>query len=189
MRKTMNTLYTINQSTLLNILEPWEFQVSSGFVVRGYKSTPSGKPVIHFIHGNGYSGLVYQQLLLTLSKHYDLFLINIQGHGNSDLGGYFRGWNENARYCLEAWNYFKREWQTVPRIAMGHSLGGILSLLMMSENVLAFDKAILLDPVLFTPLQMGFMSIAKPIGLLKKIEIGQANTCQTNQLVKQARCV
>ena len=68
-------------------LRYWEKQSAAGHRVSGYHSEPSGRPVIHFIHGNGYNGLVYWPLLRRLHEHYDLFISDIQGHGESDVNG------------------------------------------------------------------------------------------------------
>ena len=113
---------------MLNKLKQWEYALSNGFTVRGFYTEPTGRPVIHFVHGNGYCGLVYEQMLEPLAKHYDIFISDIQGHGDSDVGGHFRGWNRNAEFCAEVWQDFQKQfWPDVPAIAMGHSFGGVMS--------------------------------------------------------------
>jgi pimeloyl-ACP methyl ester carboxylesterase len=84
-------------------LQPWYHSCSAGFTLRGEHSVPSGKPVLHFVHGNGYCTRTYEPMLELLAPHFDLFLSDVQGHGNSDHGGRFHGWNRTADLCLEAW--------------------------------------------------------------------------------------
>ncbi|NVJ12128.1 alpha/beta hydrolase, partial [Myxococcus sp. AM001] len=40
-------------------LLPWSHDCSAGFTLRGWHTPPSGKPVLHFLHGNGYCRRVY----------------------------------------------------------------------------------------------------------------------------------
>ncbi|MDX1588809.1 MAG: alpha/beta hydrolase [Oleiphilaceae bacterium] len=147
------------------VLENWTHTTRAGHRVSGYLSPPSGKPVLHFIHGNGYCGLVYQPLLSRLSEHYDLFISDIQGHGNSETGDGFVGWNETAELCREVWLHFRPRWGAVPVIGAGHSFGAIMTSLMLHRQPDLFDRAILLDPVLFSPNMLRVMWLATRLGL------------------------
>lgn len=152
---------------MLKKLKQWEYQLSAGFTVRGYHTEVTGKPVIHFLHGNGYCGLVYEAMLEPLSAHFDIFISDVQGHGNSDVGGHFRGWNKNAELCVEVWQHFQQAlWPNVPTIAMGHSFGGVLSSLMMSNHPSLFTRGVLLDPVFFNKAMVRIAVLSEPLGLL-----------------------
>ena len=83
-------------------LQSWTHHTSAGFTLRGHHSPPSGRPVLHFLHGNGLSSLPYAPMLRHLSEHFDLFLSDVQGHGDSDHGSRFRGWNHAAEMAAEA---------------------------------------------------------------------------------------
>jgi pimeloyl-ACP methyl ester carboxylesterase len=146
-------------------LQPWSYRVSGGFVVRGMHSRPTGRPVLHFLHGNGYCGMVYRALLEPLSEHFDLFLSDVQGHGDSDHGGRFRGWNRTADYCVEAWQHHAALWRGQPVYALGHSFGGVITSLVMAQHPELFRRAVLLDPVLFTPAMIGVMGLSDVTGL------------------------
>ncbi|AVP98923.1 alpha/beta hydrolase [Ahniella affigens] len=145
----------------------WAVPVSAGYTLRGQHSTPSGKPVLHFIHGNGYCGLVYSPLLALLSLQFDLVLSDMQGHGDTDHGGRFHGWNRSAESALEAWQLLAPRFGTAPTFAMGHSFGGVLTALMLAASPRTFRAAVLLDPVLFTPAIIGVMAVSEPLGLSK----------------------
>ncbi len=55
-------------------LLPWSHSCSAGFTLRGWHTPPSGKPLLHFLHGNGYCGRVYEPLLALLAEDFDLWL-------------------------------------------------------------------------------------------------------------------
>lgn len=130
-------------------LLPWSHQTSAGFTLRGWHSPPSGKPLLHFLHGNGFCCRTYEPLLEHLSADFDLWLCDLQGHGESDHGGRFLGWNRNAELALEAFEAGRAQFGDVPRYAIGHSFGGVLTSLIMAAHPEAFQRAVLLDPVWF----------------------------------------
>lgn len=146
-------------------LQAWHHTCSAGYTLRGEHSLPSGKPVLHFLHGNGYCGRTYEPMLARLAPYFDLFLSDIQGHGDSDHGGRFHGWNRSAELCLEAWRAQGKVFGKVPLHAVGHSFGGVISTLMMARAPSLFARAVLLDPVLFPPAMIGLMALSDVVGL------------------------
>ncbi|MBS3803013.1 MAG: alpha/beta hydrolase [Oleiphilaceae bacterium] len=162
-------------------LAPWSYETGAGFTVRGLKSQPRGRPLLHFIHGNGYSGLIYERLLSPLLDHVDLIISDIQGHGDSDYGGKFLGWNATAVICEEALRNLQPDYVTadgdpVPIFGMGHSFGGVMTALIMARSPDLFRQAVLLDPVLFTPAMAKVMALSDVLGLWQK-----------NQMANRAR--
>jgi pimeloyl-ACP methyl ester carboxylesterase len=146
----------------------WSHHCSAGFTIRGEYSVPSGKPVIHFLHGNGYCGRVYWPMLQLLAADFDIFISDVQGHGDTDHGGRFHGWNRTAELCLEAWHAKSAAFGSVPKFAVGHSFGGVVSALMMGQEPASFSRAVLLDPVLFTPVMVGAVVLSDVVGLYKR---------------------
>jgi len=136
-------------SSYIHGLEPWQYTVSAGFTLRGHYTPPTGKPVIHFLHGNGFNGLVYEKFLGPLSKHFDIFLSNAQGHGDSDAGVRpFTDWDDSASSFTEVWQHYSTLWADVERIGIGHSFGGVNTLLMTQIDPKLFTKVFLLDPII-----------------------------------------
>nr|WP_282435225.1 alpha/beta hydrolase [Pseudoalteromonas arctica] len=133
----------------------------NGVIIRGQRTRPSGKPVIHFVHGTGFSGLTYWPMLSQLTDYYDLFIHDIQGHGNSDAGRCFYGWDNNALFTSLVWNSFAKDYPNVPVIGVGHSFGGVLTALMAAENPNSFHSLILLDPVIFSQKMLIGMKVFK----------------------------
>ncbi len=147
---------------------PWAYPASAGFTIRGEHSVPSGKPVLHFLHGNGYCGRTYWPMLRRLSADFDLVLSDAQGHGDSDHGGRFHGWNRSAELALEAFEALAPRFGEVPRFAAGHSFGGILTALMLAQAPDRFTRAVLLDPVVFPPIMIGVMALSDVVGLARR---------------------
>ncbi|WP_166261188.1 alpha/beta fold hydrolase [Marinobacter salicampi] len=161
------------EPALKHQLQPWAHQTTAGFTVRGLRSPATGKPVIHFIHGNGYSGLVYEHLLQPLLEHADLVISDIQGHGESDHGGSFKGWNATALLCEEALrevrkSYLDAKGEPMPVHGLGHSFGAVMTTLMMANAPTLFRQSVLLDPVLFTPPMLRLMAVSSSVGLWKR---------------------
>ncbi|KAF1051567.1 MAG: 2-(acetamidomethylene)succinate hydrolase [Stenotrophomonas maltophilia] len=146
-------------------LSAWTHASSAGFILRGWHSEPSGKPLLHFLHGNGFCGRAYEPLLRQLANDFDLWLCDMQGHGDSDHGGRFHGWNRNAEMAVEAFEAARHRFGEVPRVACGHSFGGVLTSLLLARHPTLFQRAVLLDPVLFTPAMVGVMALSEVLGL------------------------
>lgn len=149
-------------------LIPWSHESSEGFTLRGWRSPASGKPLLHFLHGNGFCCLAYEPLLMRLGEHYDVWLSDVQGHGDSDHGGVFRGWNRTAALAVEAFETGRGEYGEVPRYALGHSFGGVLTGLILAARPDMFERAVLLDPVLFSRRMIGVMGAAALVGLHRR---------------------
>jgi pimeloyl-ACP methyl ester carboxylesterase len=154
-------------------LQPWSYLTHYGFTLRGLHSVPSGKPLLHVLHGNGFCSQMYQPMLSLLNEHFDLFLSDAQGHGDSDHGGKFIGWHQSADLALEALNkhlpkFHQQQNKTVPVYALGHSFGGVLTALINSRADSPFSQVILLDPVLFPPYLLNSMRLLDSVGLYQR---------------------
>ncbi|MCU7238819.1 alpha/beta fold hydrolase [Pseudomonas peradeniyensis] len=149
-------------------LIPWSHECAEGFSLRGWRTPASGRPLLHFLHGNGFCSLVYQPMLMRLGEHFDLWLSDVQGHGDSDHGGAFCGWNRSAALAVEAFEAGRGEYGDVPRYALGHSFGGVLTGLILASEPQLFQRAVLLDPVLFSRRMIGVMGAAAMVGLHRR---------------------
>ncbi len=98
------------------------------------------KPMV-FSHGNGFPSSSYQQLF----KYLDAFAINyIDTYGT---GAYPINLNwENS--ILEITDFIERNYEE-PVLAVGHSFGGVISILAASRRPELFKQVIAIDPPLF----------------------------------------
>lgn len=149
---------------MLTALQPWHQRVSSHVVLSGLEDPSSTKPILHFMHGNGFCGAVYETFLRRFSSDYALFLCDAQGHGDSEAGLDFPGWNVMASQCASVARSRFKDRGSRPLIGVGHSLGGVLSLLIAAQEPPLFDRLILLDPVLFSPLMLLGIGAARALG-------------------------
>lgn len=149
-------------------LLPWSYPCPEGFTLRGLRSVPSGKPLLHFLHGNGFCAMAYRPLLALLAESFDLWLSDVQGHGDSDHGGPFLGWNRTAELAAEAFEAGLGAYAEVPRYAVGHSFGGVLTSLIVAERPQLFDKAVMLDPVIFSPSMISSLRLLSSLGLNRR---------------------
>lgn len=136
-------------------LERWAHESPVvGTTLRGWCTPPTGRPLLHVLHGNGFCGRVYEPVLQRLADDFDLWLCDLPGHGDSDAAPAFPGWNVFAQAALECVQNATARYGRVPRLALGHSLGGVLTTLMLGEPGQPFQRAVLLDPVLFPPVML-----------------------------------
>lgn len=154
-------------------LIPWVYTGREGFALRGWHTPPSGKPLLHFIHGNGFCGRVYEPMLAPLACDFDLWLSDAQGHGDSDPGGRFVGWNRSAELAVEAFKAHSPLFEGVPRHAVGHSFGGVLTSLAVAQHPGLFERAVLLDPVLLQPQVLWAAQMAQWTGLAGHNELAR----------------
>lgn len=167
------------KQSILSGLIPWEYETDSGMTLRGYHTEPSGKPVIHFIHGNGFCGLTFEVLLSHFQRDYDLFVSDGQGHGDSDNGGAYPGWNRSAKYYEQVWSNFEGMWGRVPRIAMGHSYGAVMSTLIIARRSALFDMGILMDPVYAPPVMARTMTAMSTLRLSQRMPLAKQAKVRT----------
>jgi pimeloyl-ACP methyl ester carboxylesterase len=159
--------------SIIEGLQTWEYKLPAGFTVRGYHSKPSGKPVLHFIHGTGFSGLTFEHLLAEFQDDYDFFISDGQGHGESDAGEIYPGWNKSARNFALVWQHYAPLWGGVPKIALGHSYGAVMSTLIMAKHPDLFDFGMLMDPVYSSPKVAKAMSVMTTLGLMKRMTLAK----------------
>lgn len=118
---------------------------------------------LHFAHGNGFPSPCYQQLFNHLKNQFDCCYIDKVGH--------------SAKFPVtENWHYLVDEvvssistQATEPVIALGHSLGGILSLLAAIERPSLVRAVILLDSPILGRLKSNVLRFSKNVGIIDRL--------------------
>lgn len=121
------------------------------------------KEVIHFAHGNGFPALCYTQLFNELSLKFSLTYIDRIGH--DDSYPVEDNWHHLVAEILAS----VRRQANQPVIAVGHSLGGVLSLLAAIEEPKLFKAVILLDSPMIGPFKSRVVFFAKVLKLIDYI--------------------
>lgn len=155
-------------------LESWSFHIKNDFSLCGWRTRFSGKPVIVFLHGNGFCGLTYRPMLQELAKDFDLIIPDLPGHGDSGYGRDFHGWNDTAKFMSSVLNNLSHQIPaTTPIFGLGHSYGGVVTALMAGSHDKRFKKVMLLDPVIFSSGMLSVMKAADIFGLLEHHELAK----------------
>ncbi|WP_165840101.1 alpha/beta fold hydrolase [Motiliproteus coralliicola] len=154
--------------------ERWSVPVN-GRRLGGYRSLSEGeyRRQICWLHGNGFNSLAYAPILAALSDPdystqtgLGLYTTDLPGHGHSQTTGKpWPVWRELASYVEQGMVQQLPANSDVERIGIGHSLGGVVSLLQAHQYPDRFDRLLLLDPVLFTPGIVAAQQVLKALGL------------------------
>lgn len=146
--------------SILNNAISWEHEVEENLKLRGSDLRRPDTPTIQFMHGVAFCGKLYWPFLKELSNDYGLFIQDMQGHGESDSGTEFTGWQSAIKNATSVMNDFGLHRDYGPFIGMGHSYGASLSMIMAASDPDRFSGLVLLDPMIF-PLSL-FELFANP---------------------------
>lgn len=121
------------------------------------------KELIHFAHGNGFPALCYKQMLDGLTPYFDYCYIDRIGH--DPVFPVSENWHNLISEIITS---IQRQADR-PVIALGHSLGGVLSLLAAIEKPELFKAVIMLDSPLIGSLKSNIVRLAKSLGVIDRI--------------------
>jgi len=109
---------------------------------------------IHFSHANGFPARTYS-ILFEFLKGYNITSIDVLGQGkkHEDIN-----WIGLSEEIFDRVQKIKR-----PVVGVGHSLGGILTLLAAAKKPNTFKSVILLDPPMFSPLKRSIIDVLRVI--------------------------
>lgn len=145
----------------LQATTPWQSDAGDGPTLRG-RRRDNGRPLIHFLHGNGFCGGVYWPFLRTLASDHALFCQDLEGHGASDAPRRYSG----TRAIIERVPQVIDEQcaGAMPMIGLGHSFGAAVTLAVAARRPELFRTLVLLDPILIpTPSWLG-LKLANRLG-------------------------
>jgi pimeloyl-ACP methyl ester carboxylesterase len=121
------------------------------------------KPIIHFAHGNGFPSPCYMQLLNHLNQDFACHYIEKVGHNK--IFPVTENWHELSQEILQSIQNQANQ----PVIAIGHSLGGVLSFLAAIEQPHHFKCLILLDSPIIGRFKSHVLKLSKALGLIEHI--------------------
>jgi len=142
----------------------------------GFDSARTGERAFHFLHGNGFCGRTLEPLAKALGAASDHYMFtDLPGHGaaagesSRESGGesYFSvqpDWNAMADAVADS--IARRA--TTPVTAIGHSMGGVVTLLAAARCPELFSEVVLLDPVLFGAEVLLYQRLMRKTGLWQR---------------------
>lgn len=126
---------------------------------------------VHFLHGTGFSSLCNAKLAEHLPTAWNLWFTDVPGHGGSQQPSISKmpNWPRMSDSVADAVSEVADISKKGKVIGIGHSMGGVLTLLAASRYPERFSRIILFDPVLMHPLIMGFQHFSRVTGLWKRL--------------------
>ncbi len=125
---------------------------------------PSGtaKPLINFVHANGFPAGSYQTFLNYFTESYDVVAQEKYGHNpNFPI---HHGW----QYLVDELIHYLKQ-QNQPVICIGHSFGGVISYLAACKQPSLFKGLIMLDPPAMTGVLGWVFKLFKNTAYIDKI--------------------
>lgn len=121
------------------------------------------KEKLYFAHGNGFPAQCYSQLLKQLSIWYDCFYIDMIGH--NPLFPVTENWHLLVNELLDDIQSKVKQ----PVIAVGHSLGGVLSFFAAIEQPHLFKAVIMIDSPLLGRFKSNMLKLAKIMKVIDRV--------------------
>ncbi len=87
-----------------------------------YRTAGAGSPLV-LIHGHGVAGSIWLPIVPLLAQHYQVFAVDLPGHGHSRLNGDWR--LREVAPLLARW---LRQMKLQPTAVIGHSMGGAVAI-------------------------------------------------------------
>lgn len=112
-------------------------------------------PPLHFVHGNSFPTGSYRMLLQALRADYQIHALEL--HGHDPAFPVTDGW---PNLCQELIKSIEAR-QTAPVILLGHSLGGMLSLMVASLRPDLIRCVVMLDSPVVAGWRAGVLRVAK----------------------------
>ncbi len=126
---------------------------------------------------------MYQPFLEPLAKDYNIWAPDLPGHGESHWNGRINAWIDLAKYFI---TQIEKSQAAKPMVAMGHSIGGIVIMLMAIQRPEWFKKIILLDPVMLPKHILALFRILKLISLTHIIPLAKSANRRKNHFQTKA---
>jgi pimeloyl-ACP methyl ester carboxylesterase len=126
---------------------------------------------------------MYHSFLEPLSTDYDIWAPDLPGHGESHWNGRIEAWIDLANYFIAQ---LEKSPPAKPIVGMGHSIGGIVIMLMAIQRPEWFRKIILLDPVMLPKRILMVIRVLKLLSITHIIPLARAANRRKNHFQTRA---
>lgn len=141
------------------------------------------KTILHFSHANGFPGGSYSALLAALSNDYDVrWTDRIAHHPDYPVN------NNWLNLEQEMIANFERSYSE-PIIAVGHSLGGMLSMRVAAKRPDLIKAVVILDVPALSPIEARGVKLLKLLGMMDKVTPAARAVNRKSQWSNQAEAI
>lgn len=159
-------------------LTPWQEDGLAGFTRVGQTDAP----IVHLMHGNGFCSTTLWPLASHFPEDWNLLFADVPGHGLSEQPkGFMPNWLRIARKVGDGLEKRLEEFPGRKVIGVGHSMGGIMTLMLAAERPHLFERIILLDPIFFTPEIVWAQKFMRKTGLWRRSALVKATTARRKE--------
>lgn len=131
--------------------------------------------VIHFAHANGFPARTYDKLFSYLSNDYEIGYL--ERHAHNPIFPVTDNW---FRLKDELREEIRKRYGGAPIVGVGHSLGGVLHLLIAAENPEFYQQIVLLDAPVISRLSSRGLQILKLTKLIDRYSPAQTTKFRRN---------
>ncbi len=132
------------------------------------------KHIIHFAHANGFPARTYSKLFSFLEPRFDIRYL--ERHAHDPEFPVTDGWHAlKDELCRSIECDFEK-----PVIGLGHSLGGILHLLVSIENPHLYKQIILLDAPIISRTSSSGIRVLKALSLMDRLSSSRMTRSRRN---------
>lgn len=177
---TSTTLLSSSALVLDNI-QQWQQKSNSQMTVNGYyRAGAKNAKRIHLLHGTGFSAMTLAAMASQLPQDWSIWLTDVPGHGGSTQPtSKMPDWQKMANTVADALYLQANVKENGPLIGVGHSMGGVLTLLAAVKYPDLFSEIILLDPVLFKTEMIIAQQLMRATGTWRQRALVKAVTNRT----------
>ncbi|MEM7282819.1 MAG: alpha/beta hydrolase [Pseudomonadota bacterium] len=122
-----------------------------------FVSLGDGETTMHFAHANAYPPQCYRRLLHALGRENRVLAMEQRPLWDTDLDG-FDSWEPMIEDQIE----FLTHHAGNPVVAIGHSLGGVITLMAAARRPDLYSHLVLLDPVFLTGFKSQVLKLIPP---------------------------
>ncbi|MFK7824643.1 MAG: alpha/beta fold hydrolase [Oligoflexales bacterium] len=126
-------------------------------------------PSLIFIHANGFNALTYRSSLELLSMEFEIYALDLRGHGFSKASARPNEFNSWEIYIQDILSFIKV--LNSPVFLVGHSLGSMLCLAIASRYPQLVSHLLMVEPIIMTPIQCKFWALSKWFCLNDRLKI------------------
>lgn len=132
------------------------------------------RPIIHFVHANSFPAGTYRVFFDHLKRHYDVQALPM--HAHNPAYPVSNGWQDLARELVDELKARYKE----PVILVGHSMGGMLSLMVASAHPELVRCVVLLDSPIVAGWRAVLLRFAKQLGVDNRFSPAQFSEKRRN---------